>query len=351
VRDGDLVVHHPYDSFETSVEAFVELAARDPAVLAIKLTLYRTSIAESRIMDTLIHAAEESKQVVCIVELKARFDEETNIGWAQRLEDAGVHVAYGIVGLKTHAKLCLAVRAEEPGLRRYAHIGTGNYNADTAQIYEDVGLFTADPEMTADVSDVFNLLTGDSRQQKFRTLLVAPAGMRAGLLDLIRRQATAEGRIAIKLNNLADPELIDALSEAAQAGARIDLYTRSICCLRPGVAGLSEKIRVRSLLGRYLEHSRMLRFGTGEEATYLLGSPDLMQRNLDRRVEVLAPVSDQALRTRLDEIFDLLDADDTLAWELMPDGTWRAPLGARRINAQTQLEQLALTRARRIAAV
>jgi Polyphosphate kinase C-terminal domain 2/Polyphosphate kinase C-terminal domain 1 len=252
---------------------------------------------------------------------------------------------------KTHAKLCLAVRAEEEGLRRYAHIGTGNYNPDTAQIYEDVGLFTADPEMTADVSDVFNLLTGHSRNEKFRTLLVAPAGMRSGLLELIRRQASAEGRIAIKLNNLADPELIDALYEAAEAGARIDLYPRSICRLRPGVAGLSETIRVRSLVGRYLEHSRIFRFGSGHEATYLLGSADLMQRNLDRRVEVLAPVSDQALRKRLDEMFDLLDADDTLAWKLMPDGTWRPPSGGRGINAQTRLEQVALARARRIAAV
>ncbi len=351
LRDGDLLVHHPYDSFETSVEAFVEQAARDPAVVAIKLTLYRTASTESRIMEAVIHAAGQGKDVVCIVELKARFDEETNIGWAQRLKDAGVHVVYGIIGLKTHAKLCLAVRAEEEGLRRYAHIGTGNYNADTAQIYEDVGLFTADPEMTADVSDVFNLLTGHSLQHEFHTLLVAPAGMRSGLLELIREQASADGRIAIKLNNLADPELIDALYEAAQAGARIDLYPRSICCLRPGVAGLSETIRVRSLVGRHLEHSRVFRFGSGDKAQYLLGSADLMQRNLDRRVEVLAPVSDQALRKRLDEMFELLDADDTLAWELTPDGTWRPPSGARGINAQSQLEELALTRARRIAAV
>jgi polyphosphate kinase len=351
LRDGDLLVHHPYDSFETSVEAFVESAAGDPAVVAIKLTLYRTSTAESRIMEALISAAQEDKQVVCIVELKARFDEEANIGWSQRLEDAGVHVVYGIVGLKTHAKLCLAVRADDDGLRRYAHIGTGNYNPDTAQLYEDVGLFTADPGLTADVSDVFNLLTGHSRAETFRTLLVAPGGMRSGLLELIRGQASAEGRIAIKLNGLADPEVIDALYEAAGAGARIDLYPRSICCLRPGVSGLSETIRVRSLVGRYLEHSRVFRFGSGQQAAYLIGSADLMQRNLDRRVEVLAPVSDQALRKRVDEMFDLLGADDTLAWELMPDGRWRPPSGARGINAQTRLEKLALTRARRIAAV
>jgi polyphosphate kinase len=351
IRDGDLLVQHPYDSFDTSVEAFIERAARDPDVLGIKQTLYRTSADETGIMKALIRAAGEGKQVVCIVELKARFDEETNIAWAQQLEDAGIHVAYGVVGLKTHAKLCLAVRREGDDILRYAHIGTGNYNLETAAAYEDLGLFTADPEITADVSDVFNLLTGYSRQQEFRTLLVAPAGLRAGLLELIRSQASPDGRITMKLNSLVDPEMIDALYDASRAGARIDLIVRSMCCLRPGVSGLSEGIRVRSIVGRFLEHSRIYRFGSGPEATYLLGSADLMQRNLDRRVEVLAPVRDPALRSRLDEILVDLELDDTLAWELASEGNWRAPAETAAVNAQTLLEEAALARARRVTAV
>jgi polyphosphate kinase len=351
IRERDVLVHHPYESFRTSVEAFIEQAARDPSVLAIKQTLYRTSAAESRIMAALIRAAGEGKQVVCIVELKARFDEEANIGWAQQLEDAGVHVVYGIVGLKTHAKLCLAVRNEGGRIRRYAHVGTGNYNPETALIYEDLGLFTADHEVTADVSDAFNLLTGYSRQREFRTLLVAPSGMRAELLALIRAQASPEGRITLKLNSLVDPELIDALYDASRAGARIELITRSICCLRPGEPGLSETIHVRSIVGRYLEHSRIFRFGSGPEATYWFGSADFMQRNLDRRMEVLAPVRDPELRARLDELLDLLAGDDALAWELTADGTWRPPAQGGIHNAQVELEQAAVARARRIAAV
>jgi polyphosphate kinase len=351
IQNGDLLVQHPYDSFATSVEAFIEGAARDPDVLAIKQTLYRTSADESGIMKALIRAAGEGKQVVCIVELKARFDEEANIAWAQQLEDAGIHVAYGVVGLKTHAKLCLAVRREGVAIRRYAHIGTGNYNRETAGNYEDLGLFTADSEITADVTDVFNLLTGYSRQHEFRTLLVAPAGMRASLLELIGAQASPEGQIAMKLNSLVDPELIDALYGASQAGARIELIVRSMCCLRPGVPGLSESIRVRSIVGRFLEHSRIFRFGSGPEATYLFGSADLMQRNLDRRVEVLAPVCDPTLRGRLDEILAVLGEDDTLAWELHGDGTWRGPTESGSVNAQTRLEQAATARARRVVAV
>jgi polyphosphate kinase len=351
IREGDVLVHHPYESFETSVETFIEQAASDPSVLAIKQALYRTSAAETEIMEALIRAAGEGKQVVCIVELKARFDEEANIGWAQQLEDAGVHVVYGVVGLKTHAKLCLAVRNEGGSIRRYAHISTGNYNPETAHLYEDLGLFTADPDVTADVSDAFNLLTGYSRQQKFRALLVAPSGMRTGLLDLIRAQASPEGRITMKLNSLVDPVLIDALYDASRAGARIELITRSICCLRPEKSGLSEAIHVRSIVGRYLEHSRLYRFGSGPEATYLFGSADLMPRNLDRRMEVLAPVCDPALRARLDEILDLLLADQALAWTLTRDGTWRPPSGAGTSNAQTLLEEAALARAKRIAAV
>jgi len=348
-REGDVLVHHPYESFETSVEAFLLQAARDPSVLAIKQTLYRTSAAESRIMEALLRAAGEGKQVVCIVELKARFDEEANIGWAQELEDAGVHVVYGVVGLKTHAKLCLAVRNENGKIRRYAHIGTGNYNPETAHSYEDLGLFTADPEVTADVSDAFNLLTGYSRQQEFRTLLVAPIGMRPGLLELIRAEATPEGRITMKLNSLVDQVLIDALYEASQAGAEIELIVRSICCLRPEEPGLSETIRVRSIIGRYLEHSRVYRFGSGPEATYLFGSADLMPRNLDRRMEVLAPIRDPSLRVRIDEMLELLVADDVLAWQLAADGSWRPPGAAGTRNVQTQLEEAAL--ARRITAV
>jgi polyphosphate kinase len=351
IREGDVLVQHPYDSFETSVEAFIEQAADDPSVLAIKQTLYRTSTAESGIMEALLRAAAEGKQVVCIVELKARFDEESNIGWAQQLEDAGVHVVYGVVGLKTHAKLCLAVRNEGGTIRRYAHIGTGNYNPETAATYEDIGLFTADPDVTADVSDAFNLLTGYSRQQEFRTLLVAPSGMRAGLLELIRAQASPEGRITLKLNSLVDHELIDALYEASRAGAQIELIARSICCLRPEEPGLSETIRVRSIVGRFLEHSRVYRFGSGPEATYLFGSADLMPRNLNRRMEVLAPIRDSALRARVDEMLDVLAEDDTLAWELSSDGTWRRRDSGGTVNAQTRLEDAALARARRIAAV
>ena len=351
IRESDVLVQHPYDSFDTSVEAFVEEAAIDPDVLAIKQTLYRTSTAETGIMKALIRAAGEGKQVVCIVELKARFDEEANIAWAERLEDAGIHVAYGVVGLKTHAKLCLAVRREADCIRRYAHIGTGNYNPETAAIYEDIGLLTADPEITDDISDVFNLLTGYSRQQEFRTLLVAPAGLRGGLLELIRAQSHPEGQITLKLNSLIDPEMIEALYAASQSGAKVDLIVRSMCALRPGVPDLSEGIRVRSIVGRFLEHSRIFRFGSGQDATYLIGSADLMERNLDRRVEVLAPIRDPSLRARVDEILATLDADDTLAWELRGDGSWVEPSPTGSVNAQTQLEQAALARARRIVAV
>jgi polyphosphate kinase len=351
IREGDVLVQHPYDSFDSSVEAFIEGAARDPGVLAIKQTLYRTSADETGIMKALIRAAGEGKQVVCIVELKARFDEEANIAWAQQLEDAGIHVAYGVVGLKTHAKLCLAVRREGRGIRRYAHIGTGNYNQETAAVYEDLGLFTADPEITEDVSEVFNLLTGYSRQQSFRTLLVAPSSLRPGLLELIRSQAHPEGQITIKLNSLVDQQVIDALYDASQAGARVELIVRSMCCLRPGVPGLSEGISVRSIVGRFLEHSRIFRFGKGAEAIYLIGSADLMERNLDRRVEVLTPVRDLALRARLDEILSVLLADETLAWKLDGDGIWHAPAATGSVDAQARLEQTARAGARPILAV
>ena len=345
LRAGDVLVHHPYDSFASSVEAFVEQAARDPAVLAIKQTMYRTSAQESPIIRALIRAAELGKQVVALVELKARFDEEANITYARELEQAGVHVVHGVVGLKTHAKISLVVRREAGGVRRYAHVGTGNYNPVTAKLYEDIGLLTANPDIGADLTDLFNLLTGYSRQRDYRRLLVAPHYLRPQMIELIRGQGRPGGRIVLKMNALVDPDMIDALYEASQAGAEIDLIVRSICCLRPGVPGLSERIRVRSLVGRYLEHSRIFRFGERDEVTHYIGSADLMQRNLDRRVEALAPVSDPALAARLDQVCDVLLQDDTLAWTLGADGTWTKIRAERGIDAQQRLQELAVERA------
>jgi polyphosphate kinase len=346
IRDGDVLVHHPYDSFTTSVEAFVGQAARDRDVLAIKQTLYRTSTQESAIIRALIRAAELGKQVVALVELKARFDEEANITYARELEKAGVHVVYGVVGLKTHAKVSLVVRREVGGIRRYAHVGTGNYNPVTAALYEDIGLLTADPEIGADLTDLFNLLTGYSRQQHYRTVLVAPDFLRLRIRELIREQAREGGRILLKMNALVDPDVIEALYEAAQAGARIDLIVRGICCLRPGVPGLSESVRVRSLVGRYLEHSRIFRFGEGEDERHYIGSADLMQRNLDHRVEAVVPVSDPALCARLDEMLDVLLQDDTLAWTLGRDGAWSKVPTERGVNAQQRFQEMAVERAR-----
>ena len=345
LRAGDVLVHHPYDSFSSSVEAFVEQAARDPAVLAIKQTMYRTSTQESPIIRALIRAAELGKQVVALVELKARFDEEANITYARELEQAGVHVVHGVVGLKTHAKISLVVRREAAGVRRYAHVGTGNYNPVTARLYEDMGLLTADPEIGADLTDLFNLLTGYSRQREYRRLLVAPEYLRPEMLELIRGQAREGGRIVLKMNALVDPDMVDALYEASQAGAEIDLIVRGICCLRPGIPGLSERITVRSLVGRYLEHSRIFRFGERAEATHYIGSADLMQRNLDRRVEALVPVADPSLAARLDEVLDVLMQDDMLSWTLGADGTWTKVRGERGIDAQQRLQELAVERA------
>ena len=345
LRGGDVLVHHPYDSFTSSVEAFVEQAARDPAVLAIKQTMYRTSAQESPIIRALIRAAELGKQVVALVELKARFDEEANITYARELEQAGVHVVHGVVGLKTHAKISLVVRREAGGVRRYAHVGTGNYNPVTAKLYEDIGLLTADPEIGADLTDLFNLLTGYSRQRDYRTLLVAPHYLRPQMIELIRGQGRPGGRIVLKMNALVDPDMIDALYDASAAGAEIDLIVRSICCLRPGIPGQSERIRVRSLVGRYLEHSRIFRFGEHDEVTHYIGSADLMQRNLDRRVEALVPVDDPALAARLDQILEVLMQDDTLAWTLGADGMWTKIRGERGIDAQLRLQELAVERA------
>ena len=346
IRRGDLLVHHPYDSFSASVEAFVEQAAGDPDVLAIKQTLYRTS-SDSPIIHALVRAAQSGKQVVALVELKARFDELANITFARTLETAGVHVVYGVVGLKTHAKTCLVVRKEDGGVRRYAHIGTGNYNPTTARLYEDLGLLTADPDLGADLTDLFNLLTGYSRQREYRKLLVAPVTMRPGLEALIRREMNHDdGSIVLKMNSLVDADLIDVLYEASQAGVAIDLLVRGICCLRPGVEGLSETVRVRSIVGRFLEHSRIYRFGSQARGfDYLIGSADWMPRNLDGRVEALTPVEDRSLQERLDEILRVELDDDELAWELDGDGAWRRVPSVHGVEAHRALQALAVERA------
>jgi polyphosphate kinase len=326
LREGDVLVHHPYDSFATSVQRFLSQAAADPAVLAIKQTLYRTS-GDSPVVDALIEAAEAGKQVVVLVEITARFDEQANITWARALEKAGCHVVYGLLGLKTHCKTALVVRQEKGGLRRYAHIGTGNYNPKTARIYEDLGLLTADPEVGADLTDLFNTLTGYSRQETYRTLLVAPTGVRSGLLERIEaeRRAAEAGRpsgIRIKANSIVDEELIDGLYRASRAGVPVELLVRGICTLRPGVPGLSETVQVRSIVGRFLEHSRVVVFAGDGQPEYWLGSADLMHRNLDRRVETLVRLKDPAVQAQLKAVLDRAMAPDVTRWELGPDGTW-----------------------------
>jgi polyphosphate kinase len=326
LREGDVLVHHPYDSFATSVQRFIEQAAVDPNVLAIKQTLYRTS-GDSPIVEALIEAASAGKQVVVLVEIKARFDEEANISWARSLERAGCHVVYGLVGLKTHCKTALVVRRENGVLRRYCHIGTGNYNPKTARTYEDIGILTADPRVGADLTDLFNSLTGYSRQTTYRSLMVAPHGVRAGLLEKIRREArhAAEGKpagIRIKVNSLVDEAIIDALYTASNAGVRVELLIRGICTLRPGVPGLSENVHVRSIVGRFLEHSRAMSFVNAGTPEWWIGSADLMHRNLDRRVEVLLRVNDPAAQRQLQRIFDAALAPDVRSWHLAADGSW-----------------------------
>jgi len=350
LQAGDVLVHHPYESFTNSVGSFIRQAADDPHVLAIKQTLYRTSGPASPIALALACAAEAGKQVVALVELKARGDEQANIAWAQQLEQSGVHVVYGLVGLKTHAKLILVVREEGGAIRRYVHVATGNYNPMTALGYEDIGLFSADPGLGADISELFNFLTGYSRQQRFRQLLVAPAGLRSGLLRLIRQEASEpDGQIVIKVNNLVDLEIIDSLYEASSAGTEIDLIIRSVCCLRPGVPGLSERIRVRSVVGRFLEHSRIFRFGSNRRGfNYYIGSADVMDRNLDRRVEAVVPVGDERLQARLAEILECELADERLAWELLPDGSWHKVEGS--LDSQQRFMALAHERARELGA-
>jgi polyphosphate kinase len=348
LQQGDVLVHHPYDSFTTSVEQFVEQAANDPGVLAIKQTIYRTAGPESALVRSLINAAEQGKQVVTLVELTARFDEQANIERARVLEEAGVQVVYGLVGLKTHAKVLLVVRQEGDGIRRYCHVGTGNYNPKTANTYEDLGLLSADPDLGADLTDLFNYLTGYSRQVFYRRLVVAPTHARQALVERIEREATrgADGRITMKMNALVDPGMIDALYAASQQGVPIDLVVRGICCLRPQVPGLSDTIRVRSIVGKFLEHSRVYRFGVDpERAEYLIGSADLMPRNLDRRVEALVPVSDPRLRRRLADLFEANLADDVLAWELHADGTWEKLPTVIGESTQHRLQELAIARA------
>ncbi|WP_229404026.1 RNA degradosome polyphosphate kinase [Micromonospora sp. NBRC 110038] len=347
LRDGDVLVHHPYHSFATSVQRFVEQAAADPDVLAIKQTLYRTS-GDSPIVDALVDAAAAGKQVVVLVELKARFDEVANIGWARTLERAGCHVVYGLVGLKTHCKTALVVRQEGNQIRRYCHIGTGNYHPKTARLYEDFGMLTADPEIGADLTDLFNVLTGYSRQTAYRRLLVAPQGIRRGLIERIEREIShvrlgMPGLVQFKVNSLVDEEVTDALYRASRAGVHVDLLIRGMCTLRPGVPGLSENIRVRSILGRFLEHSRIFRFGNNGSAEFWMGSADLMHRNLDRRVEALVQVSDPVARAELDHVLTAAFSPDVEAFELHGDGSWTRRTGTEQAQP-AHLQDLLLRR-------
>ncbi|MBI5600632.1 MAG: polyphosphate kinase 1 [Gemmatimonadetes bacterium] len=326
LRERDVLVHHPFDSFPATVERFLDEAARDEHVLAIKLTLYRTS-GDTAVVRALTEAAQAGKQVAVLVELQARFDESNNITWARTLESFGVHVAYGLPGMKTHAKLALVVRREPDGIRRYVHIGTGNYNSKTARTYTDFGLLSASEALGADVSELFNMLTGFSRQREYRALLVAPVSLRERLIGLIDREAAnaREGkpaRIVAKMNALVDGQVIDALCEASSAGVEMDLLVRGICCLRPGVPGESERIRAVSVVGRFLEHSRLWRFENGGDPEYYLGSADWMPRNLDRRVEAMVPILDRALHPRLEAVLNVFLADNRQAWDLHADGTW-----------------------------
>jgi polyphosphate kinase len=352
IREGDILVNHPYDAFSTSVERLIEAAVDDPDVLAIKHTIYRTS-GDSPMVPALIRATEQGKQAVVLVELKARFDEARNIGWARALERAGVHVVHGFPALKTHAKCALVVRREHGGIRRYVHIGTGNYHPRTARLYTDAGLFTCRPDIAADVSDLFNYLTGFGRPQRYRKLLVAPTDLRERVVDEVRRVTTdaaagTPGRIVLKMNGLVDRPVIESLYEASQAGVQVDLVVRSISCLRPGVPGLSENIRVVSVLGRFLEHERLFAFH-GAESHYFLGSADMMPRNLDSRVEVVVPVEDPALRGEIDLMLETSLSDNRSSFQLQRDGAWerrRPAPGEPERSAQEELMARALEAAR-----
>jgi polyphosphate kinase len=334
IRAGDLLVHHPYESFAGSVERFIRQASRDPDVLAIKITVYRTS-DDSALVPALIEAAESGKQAVCLVELKARFDERRNIGWARELEESGAHVVHGLPGLKTHAKAVLVVRREGSGVRHYVHLGTGNYHAKTARLYEDFGLFTCDPGIAADVAELFNTLTGAARTPEYRHVVVAPDHMRRWFLDQVERTILAkrdgaDARIVLKMNALVDARCIRALYEASQEGVRVDLSVRGICCLRPGVPGVSENITVVSVVGRFLEHARIYGFRRGGERYYWMGSADLMPRNLDTRVELLAPIEHPSLQQEVADTLARCFADDTFAWELRQDESWQRRRGGTR---------------------
>jgi polyphosphate kinase len=349
IREKDLLVHHPYQSFSATVVRFITSAAHDPNVLAIKMTLYRTS-GDSPIVNALIAAAENGKQVSVLVELKARFDEENNIYWARRLERVGVHVVYGLVGLKTHSKIVMVVRREKDRMRRYVHIGTGNYNPKTARLYTDLGLFSCREELGADLTDVFNFLTGYSRQKSYREIMVAPVNMRDRFLELIQReienvQNGFSGRIVAKMNALVDPQIIASLYEASRAGVQIDLIVRGICCLRPGLKDISENIRVISIIGRFLEHSRIYYFYNNSQEEIYIGSADWMRRNLDRRVEVITPIKDQDIAKDLQEILGIMLADNRQAWDLQPDGSYvqRRPCNdCPEANSQNLLMSMAL---------
>jgi polyphosphate kinase len=348
MRAGDLLLHHPYESFAGSVERFIRQASRDPDVLAIKITVYRTS-DDSALVPALIEAAERGKQAVCLVELKARFDERRNIGWARELEESGAHVVHGLPGLKTHAKAVLVVRREGSGVRHYVHIGTGNYHAKTARLYEDFGLFTCDPGIAADVAELFNTLTGAARTPEYRHVVIAPDHMRSWFLDQVERTILAkrdgaDARIVLKMNSLVDARCIRALYEASQEGVRVDLSVRGICCLRPGLPGVSENITVVSVVGRFLEHSRIYGFHRGYERDYWIGSPDLMPRNLDTRVELLSPVTDPALRAELEDTLERNLVDDTFGWELGPDDEWTRRTGQTR-SVHSELMERAVERA------
>jgi polyphosphate kinase len=351
IRQGDLLVHHPYDSFANSVERFVEQAVADPDVLAIKQTVYRTS-DDSPLVPSLIRASERGKQAVCMVELKARFDEEANIHWAKSMEESGVHVVYGIPGLKTHVKAIVVARREGDRVREYVHIGTGNYHPKTARLYTDFGLFTADPEIGADVAEMFNFLTGYGRPAEYRKVLVSPTTMRDQILAEISATVAAleageEARITLKMNSLVDATCIQALYEASRAGVRVDLNVRGICCLRPGVPDVSENIRVVSIVGRFLEHSRVYAFQRGEQTRVLTGSADLMPRNLDSRVELVTPIEDPALRAEMLDVLERCFADNTNAWELDSEGEWTrlVPANGQRRSVQEEMRERHAARA------
>ncbi len=350
-----MLVHYPYQSFSTSVERFVKQAVEDPNVLAIKMTVYRTS-DDSALVPSLIEAAEKGKQAVCLVELKARFDERLNIRWSRALEEVGAHVVHGIPGLKTHAKAILVVRRERDGIRHYVMIGTGNFHAKNARLYEDFGLFTTDRELGEEVANLFNTLTGYGHPERQRKVLVAPGSMRVPLLEEIERTIAAheggeEARIVLKMNSLVDQACIDALYRASQAGVPIDLNVRGICCLRPGVPGVSETINVVSVVGRFLEHSRIYAFIRGDERKLYIGSADLMPRNLDTRVELLTPVDAPELQAELEDTLERCLADDTFSWELDADGDWtRRQGGERSVHRELMERAIALTGSAALAA-